>query len=155
MSCPLLAKYLKNPSAVAEKQGLVRKRTIDSVIAAAESIQNKDECRHKIGRQLYFMAGSELASRRDFNSMTFLQLEQEARVQGLLSPSEPNYFGAWRLRLKLEIKTRQKRVAAGLPAEANSDASSTSDEDEAEYEGEEEEEEKTVLTCSNGTTMRF
>jgi hypothetical protein len=151
MSCQLLAEYLKNPSAIAERQRLVRKTTINSVIDTAQGIHDKTKCRHEIGKRLYFLAGRQLASRRDFNSMTFLQLEQEARVQGLLSPSEPNYFGAWRLRLKLELNARQKRVAAGLLAEADSDASSGSEEDEDE----DNEGKKIILTRNNGVTMRF
>jgi hypothetical protein len=105
------------------------------------------------------MAGSELASRWDFNSMTFLQLEREARVQGLLGPTQTNHLSEWKLRLKLKIKARQKRVAAGLPAEANFVTLGNSHEDEAKNEAknedEEEEREKIILTRNNGITMRF
>lgn len=61
----------------------------------------------RLGKVLYYCIGSTLAAHRDWNTMTFLQLEHEARVQGLLGPHENHEHTAWRLRLLLELEARK------------------------------------------------
>ncbi|KAF1920789.1 hypothetical protein BDU57DRAFT_25177 [Ampelomyces quisqualis] len=55
----------------------------------------------ELGERLYFLVGSALAAQKEWNRMTFLQLEHEARVQGLLGPFEQHQLSAAKLRLKL------------------------------------------------------
>jgi hypothetical protein len=55
----------------------------------------------ELGERLYFLVGGALAAQKEWNRMTFLQLEHEARVQGLLGPFEEHNFSAVKLRIKL------------------------------------------------------
>ena len=56
---------------------------------------------------LYYHIGSGLAAKREWNTMTFLQLEHEARVQGFLGANERHHLSAWQLRLLLECEARK------------------------------------------------
>lgn len=61
----------------------------------------------QFGERLYFSIGSALAAQGEWNSMTFRQLEHEARVQGFLGPYEKNQLTEWKLRLKLACESRR------------------------------------------------
>ena len=81
----------------------------------------------EIGVKFYFAVGSALAAIGEWNSMSFKQLEYEARVQGFLGPHEENLFSEWTLRLKLaleaksieEEKRRELQFEVGLPDTAS------------------------------------
>lgn len=61
--------------------------------------RNKDWA--EVGERFYFLVGSALAAQKDWNKMTLLQLEHEARVQGFLGPFEEHNYSAIKLRIKL------------------------------------------------------
>jgi hypothetical protein len=76
---------------------------IKNICAASHA----DETQSQHGERLYFSIGSVLAVRKEWNSMTFRQLEHESRVQGLLGPFEKHDLDEWRLRLKLACEARR------------------------------------------------
>jgi hypothetical protein len=127
MTCPILARYRK-------ERNLYRrfKKYIDLIdvnqanmaglfYAADHRNQRRNQRLRKIrlGETAYFLVGSALAARQEWNKMTFLQLEHEARVQGLLAPSQKHSMTAWDLRLKLKceawrIENGKWTVSAGV-----------------------------------------
>jgi hypothetical protein len=160
MACPVLASYCANPFVIAaelQRQGVISKNAINFIITAVQGIRNYTTRREQIGKQLYLLAGSARASRRDFNGMTFLQLEHEARVKGLLGSSELHQLSEWKLRLKLEIEARKMRVAVGLPAENDNDAAGITNENEdpSGTTNEYEEDKKVIYIRNNGIIMRY
>jgi hypothetical protein len=101
----------------------------NAIISAIVDMKTGGDCWDRLGELLYYRIGSELASRRDWNSMTFLQLEHEARVQGLLGPKEQHRLTQWRLRLMLEIEARQveAKERKGLPNNVATEVKDTPD----------------------------
>jgi hypothetical protein len=69
------------------------------------------ETANEHNERLYFSIGIALAARKEWNSMTFRQLEHEARVQGLLGPFERHDLTEWRLRLMLACEARRTEEA--------------------------------------------
>jgi hypothetical protein len=110
MDCPILAKWRKSPigSHSIEYFELV-KFTPELKISLTKALweEHPEDFRSQLGERLYFLVGTALAAMREWNSMTFLQLEHEARVQGFLGPKEEHDLSAWRLRLMLECEARQ------------------------------------------------
>ncbi|KAF2818987.1 hypothetical protein CC86DRAFT_432411 [Ophiobolus disseminans] len=65
----------------------------------------------ELAELLYYHIGSELAAKQDWDTMTFLQLEREARVQGILVPTESHQYTAFRLKLLLKFEAERLEEA--------------------------------------------
>jgi hypothetical protein len=115
MTCPRLERFRQQrplPAHFKDELDLVysipglRKTLHDILFAVHNAPYNTRQHQHQMGEALYFLVGSALAARQEWNKMTFLQLEHEARVQGLLGPFERHQHTAWKLRLKLACEAR-------------------------------------------------
>jgi len=65
-----------------------------------------DTLEAKLAEKIYYHSGSVKASCRQWNKMTSLRLQHEARIQGILGPNEPNRYSDWKLRLELACEAR-------------------------------------------------
>lgn len=65
---------------------------------------HSDDVQVQLGQLLYYQLGTQLASQHEWNQMTFLQLEHEAQIQGLIGANHGQ--SEWQLRLMLEIDAR-------------------------------------------------
>jgi hypothetical protein len=98
--------------------------------------KHPDAVQEKLGEHFYFALGGALARLGEWNKMTFLQLEHEARVQGLLGSSEEHDMTRWHLMVRLMAE--KKRV------------------EEMSIGGKEDEcDEKVIVTQNDGVRMRF
>jgi hypothetical protein len=110
MDCPILAKWRNSPVGFHSFQYLkLVKITPELQTSFSRALQGEkpEDFQSLIGERVYFLVGSALAAMRDWNRMTFLQLEHEARVQGFLGPNEKHNHSEWRLRVMLEMEARQ------------------------------------------------
>lgn len=73
--------------------------------------KHPDTVQQKLADLLYYHIGSELAAKGDWDTMTFLQLQHEARVQGLLGRNEYHQYTAFRLKLLLIREARKLEEA--------------------------------------------
>lgn len=69
-------------------------------------------CGSELGEKFYFAVGSALSANGEWNSMTFKQLEHEARVLGLLDPFEKYSHSAFKLRLMLACEAKRNEEEA-------------------------------------------
>ncbi|KAH8706906.1 hypothetical protein GQ44DRAFT_716133 [Phaeosphaeriaceae sp. PMI808] len=107
MSCPLLEQFRSAP--------FTRTTNILAIEMDLKSLQiimnnvldtHPNNVQQQLGETLYFRVGCKLAEQQEWNAMTFLQLEYEARVLGLLGPNEEHTYSEWDLRLKLATEAR-------------------------------------------------
>jgi hypothetical protein len=113
MTCPILARYRKERNVCARFKKYIdlidTTKEIDMArLFNASDHRNQRRNRRlrkaRMGEAVYFLIGSVLAAHQQWNKMTFLQLDHEARVQGLLGPFQKHSFTAWQLRLKLKCE---------------------------------------------------
>ena len=149
MDCPALACYRAETISTylhaCRKYNLVSPDTFQRLL---NNILDKhpDAVEEKVGEYFYFALGSALASLGEWNRITFLQLEHEARVQGLLGPSEEHDMT--RLQLMLRLMAEKKRHEEEEREEDECDEC-----DFGTYECCCDE--KVVLTRNGGVRMRF
>lgn len=116
MSCPILIKWRKSPLGThyksffqlvdftPELEAGLRTKLHDTPAEAFES---------QLGEHIYNLVGSALAANGDWNCMTSLQLEHEARVLGLLGPHESHTYTDWDFRLMLACEAKKHEVWVG------------------------------------------
>jgi hypothetical protein len=127
MTCPILARYRKERNLYRRFKKYIDLIDINEANMAllfhAGDHRNQRRSQRlrklRLGETAYFLVGSALAARQEWNKMTFLQLEHEARVQGLLGPFQKHSLTAWDLRLKLKceawgIENGKWTVSAGV-----------------------------------------
>jgi hypothetical protein len=109
--CPILTKWRNTSIGILSREYIalanITPEEINSLFPAIDNREDPKEYQSAIGEKVYFLIGRALAAQRQWNRMTFLQLEYEARVQGFLGPYEEHELSEWRLRLMLEIEARQ------------------------------------------------
>ncbi|KAH3917743.1 hypothetical protein HBI56_111650 [Parastagonospora nodorum] len=100
MACTLLAKFNEQfPSLFS----MVSTEELQRQCTANEGILGGSE----LGEKFYFAIGSALSANGEWNSMTYKQLEHEARVLGLLGPFENHSHSAFKLRLMLACEAKR------------------------------------------------
>lgn len=113
MSCPILSKWRNSPLGTHSENYL---QLVDftpeletRLWARLPDTPGKD-FQIKLGEQLYYCVGSALAVKGDWDKMTFLQLEHEARVLGLLGPNQEHCYTPWRLKIMLACEEKEHEI---------------------------------------------
>jgi hypothetical protein len=102
MACPLITKFSEQ---FPNLMGMISQEKMQHIRRTCAASPSETASEH--AERLYFAIGSALAACKEWNSMTFRQLEHEARVQGLLGCFEKHDLSECKLRLKLACEAKR------------------------------------------------
>ncbi|OAL00633.1 hypothetical protein IQ06DRAFT_369984 [Phaeosphaeriaceae sp. SRC1lsM3a] len=116
MSCPILTKWRESPLGTHSKtyfQLVNFTPELEASLTAKLHNTPAEAFESQLGEHIYYLVGSALAAKGNWNRMTFLQLEHEARVLGLLGTNETHAYTEWEFRLMLACEEKQHEVWVG------------------------------------------
>ncbi|KAH7400903.1 hypothetical protein DE146DRAFT_788400 [Phaeosphaeria sp. MPI-PUGE-AT-0046c] len=114
MSCPILTKWRELPLGIHSKIYLqLVDFTPELEASLTAKLKDNESLQSQLGEHIYYLVGSALASKGDWNRMTFLQLEHEARVLGLLGTLEAHAYTDFDFRLMLACEAKGHETWVG------------------------------------------